>query len=146
MPDPAESTPAADDDDGPMDVEGGIMEICRKDRRYAPAAYRFVMFEGIEYTAREHLKLKERRHLTGAEVCEGLRKLALSQFGFMACDVWRSWGVTCTRDWGNIIFNLCDHKLLQRTDTDRIEDFEGVYDLETGLRQAFRFDDAVGQA
>lgn len=140
--------PDAEQDDTPLDVEGGIMAICRRDRRYAPAAYRFVMYEGIEYTTREFLKLTEktRRHLTGKEVCEGLRRLALHQFGFMAFEVWLSWGVRSTRDWGNIIFNLCDHKLLQRTEEDKIDDFENVYDLRSGLKQAFRFDDAVSKA
>jgi len=137
-----------DDDDAPLDVEGGIMDICRRDTRYAPAAYRFVMWEGIEYTTKEHLKLTEktRRHLTGQEVCEGLRKLALQQFGYMAYEVWQSWGIVGTRDWGNVIFNLCEHKLLQRTEQDKIEDFDNVYDLRSGLKQAFKFEDAVSGA
>lgn len=147
MPDPAQNQQPADDDT-PLDVEAGIMEICRRDGRFAPAAYRFVMWEGIEYTTKEYLKLTEktRRHLTGQEVCEGLRRLALQQFGYMAYDVWRSWGIRTTRDWGEIIFNLCGHKLLQRTDQDRVEDFDNVYDLEKGLKQAFRFEDAVSKA
>jgi uncharacterized repeat protein (TIGR04138 family) len=131
-----------------LDIEDGIMAICQKDARYRPAAYRFVMYEGIEYTTREHLKLTEktRRHLTGAELCEGLRKLALKQFGFMALDVWRSWGIHGTRDWGHVVFTLCENNLLSRNDTDCIEDFENVFDMEKGLRQAFRFQDVVAKA
>lgn len=141
-------TPPTPQDPEPIDAEAGIMAICRRDCRYAPAAYRFVMWEGIEYTTREYLKLTEktRRHLTGQEVCEGLRRLALQQFGFMAYDVWRSWGIRATRDWGHVIFNLCDAGLLQRTDDDKLEDFDNVYDLEKGLKQAFRFDEAVSKA
>lgn len=147
MADPAKPD-SEQDDDTPMDVEGGIMAICRRDSRYAPAAYRFVMWEGIEYTTKEYLKLTEktRRHLTGQEVCEGLRRLALQQFGYMAFEVWQSWGIRNTRDWGNVIFNLCEHKLLQRTDQDKLEDFESIYDLEKGLKQAFRFEDAISKA
>lgn len=132
----------------PIDIEAGIMAICAADGRFKPAAYRFVMFEGIEYTTKEYLKLtdKTRRHLTGREVCEGLRQLALQQFGFMALDVWRSWGINQTRDWGTIVFNLCARELLSRTDEDKIEDFENVYNLEAGLKQAFKFEDAVSKA
>ncbi|MBK9973237.1 MAG: hypothetical protein IPP14_00415 [Planctomycetes bacterium] len=137
-----------EEDDTPMDVEGGIMDICRRDPRFAPAAYRFVMYEGIEYTTREYLQLTEatRRHLTGQEVCEGLRRLALSQFGFMAFEVWQSWGIRTTADWGRVVFNLCDHKLLQRTEQDTLEDFENVYDLRKGLKAAFKFEDAISKA
>lgn len=131
-----------------QDIEAGIMAICQADGRFRPAAYRFVMYEGIEYTTRDYLKLTEatRRHLTGAELCEGLRLLALKQFGFMALDVWRSWGITSTRDWGTVVFNLCDNNLLSRNDEDCIEHFDNVFDLEKGLRQAFCFHDAVSKA
>jgi len=120
------------------------MAICQADPRYRPAAYRFVMYEGIEYTTRRHLGLTEatRRHLTGRELCEGLRRLALHQFGFMALDVWQSWGIRSTRDWGTVVFTLCEYNLLSRNESDCIEDFENVYDLDAGLRQAFRFVDA----
>lgn len=119
-----------------QEAELAIQAICRDDPRYAPAAYRFVMFEGIEYTTRKHLKLTDQtvRHLTGREVCEGLRALALEQFGYLAWPVWRSWGIRTSRDWGEIVFNLCARDLLSRTDEDRIEDFDDIYDPPTALR------------
>jgi uncharacterized repeat protein (TIGR04138 family) len=144
----SDAIPMGESGDPRQDIETGIMAICAIDKRFRPAAYRFVMYEGIEYTTREHLKLTEqtRRHLTGAELCEGLRKLALKQFGFMALDVWRSWGIQSTRDWGTVVFTLCENNLLSRNETDCIEDFDNIFDLEKGLRQAFRFQDAVSKA
>ncbi|KAA0213802.1 hypothetical protein EDM80_07650 [bacterium] len=123
---------------GPSDPEAAIIEIRRKDPRYAADAYRFA-FEGLDYTLRRYLKLETPRHVTGPELCEGMRRLALEQFGFMAYDVWKSWGIHCTRDLGQIIFNLVDAKLLRATDEDRIEDFTDVFDLKEALVEGFSF-------
>ncbi|HRJ77268.1 MAG: hypothetical protein HUU03_05640 [Planctomycetaceae bacterium] len=123
---------------GPSDPEAALIEIRRKDPRYAADAYRFV-FEGLDYTLRKYLKLETPRHVTGPELCEGMRRLALEQFGFMAYDVWTSWGIHCTRDLGQIIFNLVDARLLRATDEDKIEDFTDVFDLKEALVEGFSF-------
>ena len=138
MPDQPPADPAGPSDEpplGPAAVEALLLQARRKDSRYALDAYRFLLFEGLEFTAREHLKLKERRHMTGSELCEGLRALALREFGFLAAEVWRGWGIRATRDWGEVVFNLVGVGLLNTTPTDRIEDFENIYDVERALSE-----------
>lgn len=119
----------------PIDVEAVLLSIRRKDPRYAMAAYRFVLFEGIEYTLRLHLGVPpgEYRHMTGREIAEGLARLAIREFGPLALHVWNWWGIRTTRDWGEIVFNLINNGLLNAQEGDCIEDFDDVYDVATTL-------------
>ena len=143
---------AADKSTGPQfnsaaAINAKLSEVRRKDPRYTLDAYRFVLFEAIEYTSARMLRLgeTERRHLSGAELAEGMRRLALENFGFMAYDVWTSWGIKETRDLGEIVFNLVEADLLKTTPEDRIEDFDNVYDIRQGLRDSFRFEEVVSE-
>jgi uncharacterized repeat protein (TIGR04138 family) len=85
------------------------------------------------------------RHLTGRELCEAIRRLALDQFGYMAKTVLNSWGVHNTGDFGNMVFNLIDIGEMSKTKHDRREDFDDVFDFETELRQEFRIEPPTGK-
>jgi uncharacterized repeat protein (TIGR04138 family) len=69
-------------------------------------------------------------HLTGPELLEGMRAFALEQFGPMAKTVLNSWGVRSCADIGDIVFNLIDQKVFSKTESDRREDFAGIYDFD----------------
>lgn len=116
-----------------VDVVDVILQCCRRDARYRFGAYEWLLAEGLEYTTREFLKLtdKTRRHMSGREIALGLRQLALVQFGPLARDVWEHWGIRATRDWGEVVYNLINAGLLHKTDSDRIEDFDDVYPLDS---------------
>jgi uncharacterized repeat protein (TIGR04138 family) len=118
-----------------VDVGEVLTQLCRRDTRYRFGAYQWVLAEGLEHTMKRHLGLTDesRRHMTGREIAHGLRDLAQEQFGPLARDVWQHWGVNATRDWGNIIYNLIDAGLLHKHDSDRVEDFDNVFDVETEL-------------
>lgn len=136
-----------------------ISELLRQDRRYKLEAYQFV-FDALSYaqnvmnmgseqpseplgeqpvTASEASEGDEpERHLTGQELCEAIRVFALEQYGYMAKCVLNSWGVHRTGDFGEIVFNLIRINLMRKTEHDRREDFDDVFDFETDLRQNFR--------
>lgn len=124
--------------DAEIDVEGLLLAARRRDTRYRLAAYRFVLTEGIEFTMREHLGIPrgEYRHMTGREIAEGLRELALREFGPLAYDVWKWWGITTTRDWGEVIFNMIAVGLLNANEDDHPEDFDDIYDVREALSPA----------
>lgn len=124
--------------DGPVDVESELLEVRRRDNRYRLDAYRFLLYEGIEYTMREHLGMRkgEYRHMSGREITEGLKNLALREFGFLARDVWSWWGIKTTRDWGEVVWGLINAGLLNKQDDDCIEDFENIYDINKALNPA----------
>lgn len=114
-----------------------VARICARDRRYAPEAFLF-LHDGLMSTLKQvQEKEKKPRQITGAELSEGLRKHALDQFGPLALTVLNRWGLRTTRDFGEIVFLLLDAGLLGKTEEDKIEDFDGLYDFETAFRAPF---------
>lgn len=115
------------------DLRARIDRIVEQDPRYRAEAYFFVL-TALEETLQA---LGERRHLTGQELCEGIRRLAVREFGLMARTVLEFWGCQTTRDFGNIVYNLIDAGLMSKTEQDRIEDFDDVYDFGQAFAQDF---------
>ncbi len=116
----------------------GVPKICAQDTRYAPDAYFFIR-ESLDCTVK-HLgrnKNATKRHVTGKELTDGIRRHAIHQFGPMAKTVLKSWGVETTRDFGNIVFNLVNAELLGKTDEDKIEDFENGYSFDEAFVKPF---------
>lgn len=126
-----------------------LTEVVRNDPRYAYEAYDFV-FHAIQHTQRlmgremprEGETVQHRHHVSGPELLEGIRQLALAEFGMMAKTVFRAWGLTTTDDWGNVVFNLIDAELMSRTDEDRRDDFHAVYDFDEALDYRITLDEA----
>ena len=48
------------------------------------------------------------------------------------------WGVRTTRDFGEIVFALLGAGLLGKTEEDKIEDFDDLYDFDAAFRAPFR--------
>lgn len=72
------------------------------------------------------------RHVSGQELCWGLRDLAIRRWGLLAHTVLRKWKVRQTEDFGRIVFDLIDQGQLRKQPGDTLEDFKNV----------FRFDEA----
>jgi uncharacterized repeat protein (TIGR04138 family) len=120
-----------------------IGDVIRRDPRYPRAAYEFVR-EALHKTIES---IGEQRHVSARELLVGLRDHARSEFGPLARTVFESWGVHETADFGRIVYNLVEAGEMGKTDEDRLEDFEAVYDLdkafpkETGEVELRRKDD-----
>ncbi|MCK4538614.1 MAG: hypothetical protein KAV42_07460 [Candidatus Krumholzibacteria bacterium] len=108
------------------DREEILSVILESDRRYAREAYVFVLGV-IDVVLSE---LKEKRHISGLELLEGLRMQAMRQFGPMAKQVFNEWGLIDTSDIGHVVFNLVEEKMLEKTDDDNMDDFTGVFDFK----------------
>jgi len=140
-----------------LDPPHPIAKLLKEDPRYKLDAYAFV-FHALEY-AQQHLGMGREvaseplsgqseeqeprgpeRHLTGQELCEAARRLALEQFGYMAHTVLKTWGIHSTSDIGEIVYNLIRVGQMRKTPQDRREDFDNVFDFETALREQFRFE------
>jgi len=133
-------------------LDPAVAKLLNEDRRYTYDAYVFV-FEGLSYAhsvlgmgrevrggrAADESEEEEQieRHVTGQELCEALRQVALRQFGYMAKTVLNSWGIHSTGDFGNIVFNLIRIEHMRKTEDDRREDFDDVYDFDKVFRQDF---------
>jgi len=117
-------------------MKKNLEEIARRDGRYHPDAARFV-YEGLGYTAKK--MLTEPGHISGQVLAEGLRRLALEKWGALAMLVLNSWGVKTTRDFGEIVYMMIDHKWMSAQPTDSIDDFNDVYDFKTAFKDEFEF-------
>ena len=116
--------------------------ICKEDARFDRRAYEFVRL-GLDHTVkelrkREVTRSERSRHVTGKELLEGLRVFALDQFGPMAKTVLNNWGVHQCQDFGDIVFNLIEYKVFSKTDNDRPEDFESIYDFDAAFVKPFQ--------
>ena len=126
-----------------------LSDVVKNDPRYAYEAYDFI-FHAIQHTQRvmgremprEGEAVQKRHHVSGAELLEGVRQLALLEFGMLAKTVFNAWGIHATDDWGNIVFNLIDAELMSGTSEDRREDFHAVYDFDQALDYRIPIDEA----
>ena len=137
MSDPKKQDSAADRKE-PLDLESAIRKhVLARDSRYALGAYLFI-YESLAYT-QKHLGRDDadldpgRRHVSGGELLDGIRAYAAELFGPLAPTVFRSWGLRRTEDFGEIVFNLVDKKLLGKTDKDHRDDFAQGFDFDTAF-------------
>ena len=80
------------------------------DTPYSQEAFAFVQ-EGLAYTsaifkgAESAYELDEfDRHVTGQQLCMGLRDYAIEKYGYLAHLVLKHWGIHKTDDFGTIVF------------------------------------------
>ncbi len=106
-----------------------VEKICLQDKRYKPDAYEFVL-AGLGFTQK---KLKKIAHVNGVQLAGGLRDYAINQYGALAGRVLAYWGINQTQDFGNIVFNLIEKKLLAKTKEDSLLDFDAVYDFKAAF-------------
>ena len=123
--------------DNPGDLLSKIERFAELKKPYKPEAYGFVL-EALDYTAG---KLKEKRHVSGRELAEGIRDYALKQYGPMVKTVFDHWGVKNTLDFGKIVFDLVSVGLLKKRDEDMLDDFKDVYDFKKTFERKFEFYD-----
>lgn len=119
------------------DLEARLRALAVKDPRYPPIAYAFV-FEALEYTIRttgRDVSKGEARHVSGRELLEGIRTFAREEFGPLARAVLGSWNIQKTEDFGEIVFNLVEEKLLSRREQDTKADFAGGYDFAEAFEE-----------
>lgn len=115
-----------------------LIAIREKDPRFEIEAYLFIR-EALEFTSKS-LKKPESgpmHHVTGRELAEGARDLALQQFGPLALKVLNTWGIRRTEDFGEIVFNLVEAGELGKTAEDKREDFADGYDFHEAFAVPF---------
>lgn len=122
-----------------------MRQLLRDDKRFKIEAYQFIR-ESLQY-AHEHLEeiggadasseAGVSRHLTGQQLCEACRLYATEQYGYLAKVVLESWGLRSTSDFGELVYNLIRIEQMRKSDTDRREDFDDVYDFDEAFEPTF---------
>ena len=115
-----------------------IKEIHEQDDRFGKGAYYFIR-EALDHTLKslEKDKGKNKGHVSGRELLEGIRDYALDRFGPMTHALMDHWNIKKCRDFGDIVFNLVDHGILGRTENDSLADFEGGYNFKEAFEKPF---------
>ena len=122
----------------PDQIKEVVREIIQKDRRYAEDSYYFIN-EAVHFASEYFSKPEfgQDRHLSGGELSEAIKEFTLSEFGSMSWAVLKNWGVYSTLDFGHIVFNLIDAEVLHASPSDRLADFDEVFDLKKELSMPF---------
>jgi len=108
---------------------------------YPIDAFLFVQ-QGLSYTV-EHVHgnvtdPNASHHISGQQLCDGLREFALLKWGLLARTVLRRWNVNSTFDFGQMVFAMIEYGFMSKTDQDSVEDFRGVYDFKTAFEAGYR--------
>ncbi|RMH26293.1 MAG: hypothetical protein D6693_07395 [Planctomycetota bacterium] len=109
-----------------------FQRIRREAGPYPPEAYAFVQ-EGLRFTVdgrRSDDDGSHGRHVSGVELCDGLRRYARREFGLLARDVLGHWHIRSTEDFGRIVFAMVEAGLLRTSEEDSMDDFLGVYSFD----------------
>lgn len=72
----------------------------------------------------------ESRHVSGQQLCLGLRDFSIERYGLLAQTVLSRWGIRRTEDFGVIVYAMIDRKELRSSPADSFEDFQGVFDFD----------------
>jgi uncharacterized repeat protein (TIGR04138 family) len=101
---------------------------------YPMEAFEFVR-DGLAYTVSRIHEQPESlpelsRHVSGQQLCLGLRDHALDRWGMMASTVLESWNIHRTDDFGRIVFAMIEHGVMSKTPQDSLADFRGVFDFD----------------
>ncbi len=116
-------------------LDQAFAQIGERDGRYHERGLLFVL-AALEFA---QTRLPTRRHLSGQELAHACRDFALEQFGLLAPTVLRHWGIAATDDLGRIVYHLIDVGLLARQPSDRLEDFDHVYDFDEAFTVGYRW-------
>ena len=126
-----------------MTVSGNVLH---KKKQYHRNAYEF-LFEALRFT-QETLNRgmlseggdEDSAHITGAELLDGIRRLALERYGLLTQTVFRHWGIEKTEDFGRIVFDLIEKGEMRKTERDQLCDFVDVYDFKKAFDDDYEID------
>jgi len=121
-------------------AENVIDRLRRRYPSYHETAYLFIL-SALHFTIE---RLGEPRHISGPELAAGCRDLALQRWGLMARSVLEYWGITGTRDLGEIVFALVDLGVLVKQDEDTIDSFDDVFDFEEAFETGYPWPGVAG--
>ncbi|MBR0457676.1 MAG: hypothetical protein IJJ26_00425 [Victivallales bacterium] len=123
-------------DKNDKELNAVIRDLSQQPPFFAPEAY-FFLLDSLAFAMGKHSRSRHEQ-IRAADLTRAAATLALNKYGPFAKMVWNRWGLSCTMDWGQIVFRLADKKVLALSSQDKIEDFENVFDFDDVLTRPFR--------
>ena len=106
--------------------------VVASDPRYPKAAYLFVQ-AGLAKAQKMLWVSGKPGHISGTQLLDGLRDLAIETYGKQAKVRLNSWGIFKCEDFGEIVFNLVEAGLLTKQEGDTKKDFQGGYNFDVAF-------------
>ena len=103
-----------------------LNQLQERNPRFHARSYQFVL-QALHSVIRT---LDEPRHISGRELTEGVRELAMGQYGPLARTVLEHWGIHETEDVGRVVFAMVEQGILVKQDDDHEADFTDLFDFE----------------
>lgn len=120
-----------------FDFAEAVGVLADADPRYHRDAY-FFLREALDHTVQlRKRKVGEIGHVSGSQLCEGIRQVALKSFGPMVPTVFEYWGIQKTDDFGEMVWSLIELGVFGKTDSDSKDDFKGVFDFDEAFVAPF---------
>jgi len=124
---------------GHLTMDQAIAKLREGNPRFAPAAYHFIR-RSLDHSLRKFKRMDSDSpaHVSGKELLEGFRDLALSEYGPLAKTVLEDWGITRCSEVGEIVFQLVSLGVLGKNENDRIDDFEELWSFAEAFELPFQ--------
>ena len=107
-------------------------DVVAKDSRYDARAYA-LLSDVVHYLSGE-----DGRHVSGEDILDEFRERALDQYGPLTYTVLTEWGVRCTEDVGEMMFNLTESGRIRKDEDDTPESFSGGYDFKEAFLDPYQ--------
>lgn len=110
-----------------------LKQIARK-TRYPVQAFDFVR-KALDYTVHAMYLdpaslARDEKHVTGRQLCVGIKRFAVDQYGHMARTVLHRWHVNRTEDLGQIVFAMVNAGVMHASESDTVGDFDAVFSFD----------------
>jgi uncharacterized repeat protein (TIGR04138 family) len=99
-------------------LEEKLVSVAKTEGVYHPDAYCFVFFLICELDVG-----KFESPLSAMEIMRGLKVMGWLEYGLLAPEVFKKWGVKEGKDFGFIIYHLVEAGLLKKSQNESIQDF-----------------------
>lgn len=118
-----------------------VEQLADDSGKFPADAFHFVR-EGLQFTLERMAGDGQscQQHISGEDLCWGLRDYALKRWGLLAPAVLQSWNVKRTEDFGKIVFAMVETGWMAKNDSDTIDDFNRVYDFEAAFEGEFEIE------
>ncbi len=107
-------------------------DVVAKDGRYDARAYALLM-DVVHYLSGE-----DGRHMSGEDILDEFRERALDQYGPLTYTVLTEWGLSCTEDIGEMMFNLTEAGRVKKDENDTPESFSAGYDFKEAFLDPYQ--------
>jgi uncharacterized repeat protein (TIGR04138 family) len=123
-----------------------LQEVVDEVGVYPMDAFLFVQ-QGLSYTVDkihgEGTEPGASHHISGRDLCNGLKEVAHHRWGLLAWTVLQRWNITTTLDFGRIVFAMVEHQHMQKTDEDTLADFRHVFEFQSALEREYQITPAT---